>query len=109
MHELGITEEVVALVCQRAGAARVRRVVLEIGQLTAVLPDAVRFCFDLCTGGTTAEGAELEIRATPGRARCRACAAEFALPQPWGQCGCGSVDLEWLAGDELKVREIEVA
>jgi hydrogenase nickel incorporation protein HypA/HybF len=108
MHELGITEEVVSLVCQRAGTARVRRVVLEIGRLTAVLPDAVRFCFDLCAADTRAEGAELEIVETPGRARCRQCEAVFALERPWGQCGCGGTDLEWLAGDELRVREIEV-
>lgn len=38
-----------------------RRVVVEIGRETAVLPDAVRFCFDLCAEGTVVEGAELEI------------------------------------------------
>jgi hydrogenase nickel incorporation protein HypA/HybF len=108
MHELGITEEVVSLVSERAGAARVRRVVLEIGKLTAVLPDAVRFCFDLCCEGTPLEGASLEIIETPGRARCRTCDAEVNLDQPLGVCPCGGIDLEWLSGMELKVREIEV-
>ena len=37
-----------------------------------ILPDAIRFCFDLCSEGTVAEGAELEIIETPGPARCRA-------------------------------------
>jgi len=108
MHELGITEEVVSLACSRANGANVKRIVLEIGRLSAVMPDAVRFCFDLCTEGTEAEGASLEIIETPGKARCRGCATEFALDRPWGQCGCGGVELDWLAGDELKVREIEV-
>ena len=53
MHELGIAQEVVALVTERAGGARVTRVVLEIGKLAAVLPDAVRFCIDLCGEGTS--------------------------------------------------------
>jgi hydrogenase nickel incorporation protein HypA/HybF len=109
MHELGITQEVVEIVAARAEGARVRRVVLEIGRLTAVLPDAVRFCFPICTEGTLLEDAELEIRQPPGRARCRSCAAELALEQPFGRCACGNTDLEWLSGEELRVVEFEVA
>src|SRR5437763_1905484 len=108
MHELGITQEIIALVCERTGGARVRRVVLEIGKLSAVLPDAVQFCFDLCSAGTPIEGAQLEIVETPGRARCRVCGADVALERPFGQCGCGNTDLEWLAGDELRIREVEL-
>jgi len=109
MHELGITQEIVAIVAERSNGTRVRRVVLEIGKLTAVLPDAIRFCFDLCSEGTAAEGAQLEIIELPGRARCRACAAEVVLEQPFGRCACGCSDLEWLAGEELRIKEMEVA
>jgi hydrogenase nickel incorporation protein HypA/HybF len=108
MHELGITHEIIAIVSEHARGAKVTRVVLEIGKLSAVLPDAVRFCFDLCSEGTVAEGAELVIIETPGRARCRACGAEIALERPFGRCGCGNTDLEWLAGEELKIKEMEV-
>lgn len=108
MHELGIAEEVVALVTARTGGARVTRIVLEIGRLCAVMPDAMRFCFDLATEGTLAEGARLEIVEIPGRGRCRACGADVALERPFGWCGCGGSDLEWLAGEELRVKEIEV-
>lgn len=109
MHELAITQEVVEILRDRAGARRVRRVVLEIGKLSAVLPDAVRFCFDMCAEGTPAEGAVLEIVEPPGRARCRACGAEVILERPLGLCRCGSTDLEWISGEELKIREMEVA
>ncbi|HXG13005.1 MAG TPA: hydrogenase maturation nickel metallochaperone HypA [Gemmataceae bacterium] len=109
MHELGLTQEIIAIVAEHARGAQVRRVVVEIGKLAAVLPDAVRFCFDLCSQGTVAEGAVLEIIETPGRARCRACGAEVILEQPFGVCGCGNTDLEWLSGEELRVREMEVA
>lgn len=107
MHELGITQEVVALATEHARGRKVTRVVLEIGKLSGVLPDAVRFCFDLCTEGTAAAGAVLEIVETPGRGRCRACSAEVPLERPFGQCECGNTDLEWLAGDELRVKEVE--
>jgi hydrogenase nickel incorporation protein HypA/HybF len=108
MHELGLTQEIVAVVEERSGGARVRRVILEIGKLSAVLPDAVRFCFELCAAGTALEGAALEIIETPGRARCRACSAEIMLERPFGRCACGGSDLEWLSGEELKIRAMEV-
>ena len=82
--------------------------VLEIGKLSGVLPDAVRFCFGACAEGTAVEGAALEIVETPGRARCKACGGEVPLDRPFGRCGCGCTDLEWLAGDELQVRELEL-
>jgi len=109
MHELGIIQEVLDVVTEHARGARVKRVVLEIGKLTAVSPEAIRFSFDVCCADTAAEGAELEIIETPGRARCRACDSELILEGPLACCGCGSFDLAWLAGTELKVREMELA
>jgi hydrogenase nickel incorporation protein HypA/HybF len=108
MHELGIAQEVVALVAADA-RGKVTRVVLEIGKLSAVLPDAVRFCFDLCSDGTSLAGAELDIIEVPGRARCRACGREVVLEGPLEGCDCGGYDLEWLSGAELRVKEYEVA
>jgi hydrogenase nickel incorporation protein HypA/HybF len=109
MHELGIAEEIVAIVTDRSGGARVTRVVVEIGTLCAVLPDAMRFCFDLATEGTALDGARLEIVETPGLARCRACGGTVKLDRPFGRCACGSTDLDWLAGDDLRITAMEVA
>ena len=108
MHELGIAQEIVAIALESAGSRTVRHIVVAIGRFTAVLPDAIRFCFDACTEGTSAAGASLEIIEVPGRGRCRACAAEHTLDFPFGICGCGHTDFEWLAGDELQVRSVEV-
>ena len=109
MHELGITQEVVALADEAAAGRKVTRVVLEIGKLSGVLPDAVRFCFPMCAEGTAVAGAELEIVEPTGRGRCRACGGEVELDRPFGRCACGSSDLDWVAGGELRVRELEVA
>jgi hydrogenase nickel incorporation protein HypA/HybF len=109
VHELGLTQEVVALADAAAAGRRVTRVVLEIGKLSGVLPDAVRFCFDLCAEGTAVAGAALEIVEPAGRGRCRACGGEVAMDRPFGRCMCGCSDLDWVAGDELRVRELEVA
>ena len=108
MHELAIVEQVIEIVSANCGGAKVKRVALQIGKLSAVLPDAVRFAFELASEGTLLEGAVLEIDETPGLARCNACGERFELMQPFGRCSCGGSDLEWLAGQELRVREMEV-
>jgi hydrogenase nickel incorporation protein HypA/HybF len=108
VHELGLTQRIVEIVNDRAGPSRVIRVVIEIGKLSTVMPDAVRFCFDLAARGTRVEGAELVIVEPEGRARCRACGRELEMEEPYGECACGSRDLEWISGMELRVREMSV-
>ncbi|MEH2402298.1 hydrogenase maturation nickel metallochaperone HypA [Nostoc sp.] len=108
MHELGITQNIVAIVTEHAKGTKVQRVLLEIGKLSAIMPDAIRFCFDICTQGTVLEGATLEILEIPGLGRCRQCGAEIALNKPFGICNCGSVQLDLITGEELKIKEIEI-
>jgi len=108
MHEIGITQNVVAIVAEYANGAKVRRVLLEIGKLSAIMPDAVSFCFDVCSQGTVLEGATLEILQIPGLAKCRQCGTEIPLEKPFGVCSCGSLQLDLIAGEELKIKEIEV-
>ena len=108
MHELGITRNVVAIVTEAARGRRVRRVVLEIGELSGVLPDAVCFCFDVVAQGTSIDGATLEIRRITGRARCLECSAEFDTPSLLTSCRCGSRRLDRLRGEELNIKSIEI-
>ena len=109
MHELGITENIVAIAVEYANGLTVKQVTLEIGQLSAVMPDAIRFCFDVCCRDTLLAGATLEIIEVPGLGRCRHCGTEMSLTQLWGICDrCGSVELEIIQGEELKIKEMEV-
>lgn len=107
MHELGITQNIVAIAAEYAGGSKVSSVAIEIGKLTAILPDAIRFCFDVCCQGTALEGARLDIIETPGLGRCRRCGSEINLEQPFGSCNCGSHDLEIIQGQELKIKSLE--
>src|SRR5688572_2815327 len=108
MHELGITQEIVSIALDESRGRNVRRIVVQIGRLTAVLPDAVRFCFELCAEGTAAQGAKLDIVEVAARGRCRSCAREQAFEQAYGICACGCSDLDWITGEELKVQTVEV-
>ena len=87
MHELGIALEIAELAVERAGDACPVRVVVEIGRLTAVLPDALAFAWRRPSPGSTLEGCALEIVEVAGRGRCRACRAEQELALPFGRCG----------------------
>jgi hydrogenase nickel incorporation protein HypA/HybF len=108
MHELGLTQEIIEIVKEAARERKVKRVVLEIGKLSCVLPDAVQFCFDLCAEGTVAEGAELEIIQPSGVGRCRRCKETFPLDSALAYCVCGSLDIEWISGEELRVKSVEL-
>jgi hydrogenase nickel incorporation protein HypA/HybF len=108
MHELAIAESIVDAVCERAAGRKVHRVTVRIGALTAVLPEAMRFCFDLAVEGTVADGAELAIEQPAGAARCRDCGAGITLADLIPLCPCGSADLDVTAGRELQIVSMEV-
>ncbi|MEU6586112.1 hydrogenase maturation nickel metallochaperone HypA [Nocardia sp. NPDC046763] len=109
MHEMAITQSVIDAVGEHAAGRTVHSVTLEIGALCAVVPDALRFCFELAAEGTVAAGARLDIHLVPGTARCRACGRDFVLPDPVLLCRCGSADVEVTAGRELRIRSMEVS
>ena len=108
MHELSLATAIVDACTDRAAGARVVRVRLEVGQLAGVMPDSLRFCFDVCARDTVVEGAALDILETPGKAVCDACGGVVAMASPYGRCACGGV-LRIVAGNELRVKDMEIA
>ncbi|MFL5262693.1 MAG: hydrogenase maturation nickel metallochaperone HypA [Anaeromyxobacteraceae bacterium] len=110
MHELAIAEGVIETVTGRLPGAKVSRVILRIGALTCVEPEAMRFCFDAAAQGTALEGAVLEIVEVPARGSCRTCgAADVAVDPRIPLCPCGSADLDLTDGEQLLVSAVEVA
>ena len=85
MHELGITRNVVTIVGERAQGQKVLRVTLDVGRLSGMFPDAIRFCFDVRSKGTPLVGATLQIVDVEGRGHCSACSAEPAMTAPLGR------------------------
>jgi hydrogenase nickel incorporation protein HypA/HybF len=108
MHELAITQSIVEMVTERVPDERVLAVHLTIGRISGILPDAVRFCFDLVAAGTSVEGAKLRISEPDGRGRCRSCGTESAFDAAPVVCECGAADVVVLSGDELTVTAVEL-
>ncbi|MEF9996332.1 MAG: hydrogenase maturation nickel metallochaperone HypA [Burkholderiaceae bacterium] len=113
MHEMSLAESIIQIVEDTArahGGGRVSRVRLEVGALSQVELDALRFCFDAVTRGSPAEGATLTIDTPPGAAWCMACSNTVALERLGNACPrCGSHQLAVTQGQEMRVKDIELA
>jgi hydrogenase nickel incorporation protein HypA/HybF len=112
MHEMSLCEGVVGLIedeAAREGFSRVKSVTLEIGVLGHVAPEAMEFCFEAVRRGTISQGARLIIERIPGSGWCLDCAKTVPLDERFGACPeCGQRHVQMTAGDELRVRELEV-
>ena len=112
MHEMSLIEGIIRVVEEQAAAqsfARVRAVWLEIGELSTVDPDALRFCFEAVRSGTVADGAALEVIRKPGQAFCMDCGKTVHVAQRYDSCpDCGGDALQVTGGDEMRIKELEV-
>jgi hydrogenase nickel incorporation protein HypA/HybF len=113
MHEVALAEGVLKIVEDAArcnAASRVHTVWLELGALSHVEASALAFCFDAVTRGSIADGAKLEIATTPGAAWCMRCGDRVPLAMLGDACPvCGGYQLEVVAGDAMRVKEIGIA
>jgi len=112
MHEMSLAESVVEIVAEAAAkmqALRVNAIWLEIGDLSCVAPDALRFCFEAVACGSLAEGARLEIISVPGEGVCAACTRVSGMSALYDLCPhCGAPGMQVRRGGEMRVVEIEV-
>jgi hydrogenase nickel incorporation protein HypA/HybF len=113
MHEMGIALQIVEIATdslpEDLGHARIEKVNLKIGKLAAVVPESLRFCFEVAVKDTLLAGAKLAIEEVPVVARCKACNQEFTIDEPVFTCKtCDSGSLEILSGRELDIESIEV-
>lgn len=109
MHEMSITQSVVEICEAHASGRKVTDVVLEIGELSGVVPDSVEFCFEACTKGTLLDGARLRIEVVPGKGSCPSCAEESPVATLFDPCSrCGAFGMSIVSGEELRVKELEL-
>lgn len=112
MHEMSLAEGVLQVIedyAEKEGYSRVKTVWLEIGRLSGVEVEAMRFCFDAVTRGSLAEGAALEIVETEGQGWCLACGKTVPLAARYDPCPeCGNFQVQVAGGTEMRVKELEV-
>ena len=114
MHEMGIALQIltVALAAIPAEMADVKVEVLNIkvGKLTAVVPESLRFCFNIASQDTPLAGARLSIEEVPIEVECRDCGARMIIERAYFVCGkCQGRQLDVISGRELIVTSLELA
>ena len=112
MHEMALCESVLSILEEQARTQDFRRVStvwLEIGELSCVEPEALRFCFGAVSSGTLAADADLQIIRTPGQGWCMTCSRTVPVRQRYDACPeCGGYQVQVTAGEEMRIRELEV-
>ncbi|NOS76267.1 MAG: hydrogenase maturation nickel metallochaperone HypA [Methyloglobulus sp.] len=112
MHELSLLENVREILEEHAVSqhfSKVSKVTLEIGKLSCVEPEALRFGFDVVMKGSLAENAELIISELDGLGVCQQCGQQLVLETLYEPCAlCGSPDVKILQGREMKIKDLVV-
>ncbi|NJD51245.1 MAG: hydrogenase maturation nickel metallochaperone HypA [Candidatus Methanoperedens sp.] len=121
MHEISIAGAIIDSVLDAArknNATIVKEVFLEIGELTALNPDQLKFIFETITKGTIAQGAIYNIRVIKPVINCTKCSyngpieffekMHFFLPVI--KCPrCDGMDVDIVDGRECCIKKINIS
>ena len=112
MHEMSIAQSVIDIIKEemlKHKAKVLKTVRLNIGQMSAIVPDDLSFCLEVITAGTEMEGAKLLMDMVPLRGICRECESIFEIENYVFACpSCGSTKIKTISGQDLSIVEIEV-
>jgi hydrogenase nickel incorporation protein HypA/HybF len=112
MHELSLLENVREILEEHAVSqnfSKVTQVTLEIGKLSCVEPDALRFSFDVVMKGSLAENATLIMTELDGLGLCQQCGQQLVMETLYEPCAsCGSPDVKIVQGREMKIKGLVV-
>ena len=112
MHEMSIANSILEAVRKESaarGGVHVNKVGVRVGELAAIDPESLRFCFEAIVQGSDLEPLALEIEVRPRQQRCPACDLTFAVKAYDVTCPtCGSSTTECVSGDELDLAYLEI-
>ncbi|KLE15547.1 hydrogenase maturation nickel metallochaperone HypA [Clostridium sp. C8] len=110
MHEIGVLFEIIKTVenfAKQNDVKKVETLVLQIGELSSMIPRYMKNLYPATIKGTILQGSELEIEILPANALCKECNKVFNLVSNNGICPkCETKDWELLGGKEFYIKEI---
>ncbi len=111
MHEMGITQGILASsfeAAENAGAKRITEIRITVGDLTEIQDFALQFAFEALTPGTMAEGATLTVTHLEPRSLCNECGLEYEHDRFTMVCpSCSAFNVSLLQGRELTIDSLE--
>ena len=109
MHELAITQNIVDIALKSASNRRIKGITIVLGEISGIVEDSVRFCFDIVAADTVAQGAALTFNKVPAHVRCSRCAFEFKLDNgDWACPQCQNLGGQVMQGRECYIESIDV-
>lgn len=112
MHELSLLDNVRTILEEHARSQQfeiVDKITIEIGALSCIESEALRFAFDTVMNNSLAQHAQLTIKHIAGQGRCVACGKMTPMRELYDTCPhCGHFQLDILSGLEMKITELEV-
>ena len=112
MHEIGVVRQVVHTVEEFAkenNVDKIAEIVLDIGEVSMIIPKYVEDVYPAVIKGTILEDAKLIINVVPGIVECDECDEIYNIVEHEGYCtNCGSFEKTVLSGDSFLIREIHV-
>lgn len=110
MHELGVVINVIETVedfAKKNGLTKIDTLVLQIGELSSMVPRYIEACYPAAVDGTLLQETKLKIEVLPGNAICKKCSKVFNLIENSSKCpNCASSNWELLSGKEFMIKEI---
>jgi Zn finger protein HypA/HybF (possibly regulating hydrogenase expression) len=89
------------------GVTKIDTLVLQVGELSPVVPHYIEACYPAAVDGTLLQETKLKIEILPGNALCGECKKVFNLLANHGACPhCGGKQYEVLSGKEFMIKEI---
>jgi len=113
MHELAVTKSLLKLTldhAEQAGAKKVTRLNLVIGQMSSIVDETVQFYWDSMAQGTIAASATLHFERIPATFHCFNCNHKFQINQQTDfTCpNCHSTQVQVIGGDEFRLDSIDI-
>jgi hydrogenase nickel incorporation protein HypA/HybF len=109
VHELSIATAVLGTALKHADGRPVEVVAMRVGRFRQVVPDSLRFYWEIVTRDTVCEDARLELDEIEARLRCGDCGREWEPLIAAFRCpDCASGDVAVVAGDELEIEYLEL-
>jgi hydrogenase nickel incorporation protein HypA/HybF len=112
MHEMSLAQSILEIVddtLSEENHNELKEVVVDIGELVAVVPESLQFCYSTLIEQTAYRGSKLTINILPIEAKCKTCHRQVKVDKFYFICPqCQSQELEVIQGQELNVRYLEV-
>ena len=112
MHEMSIAQSLVSILQEemtKHGASALRSVRLSVGEMSAIVPESLSFCFEIIIQGTPLEGAKLLMDRISLKGYCPQCDESFDIKDFVFVCpDCGNTAIQTIEGQELSIVEMEV-